>query len=439
MAAKSYNSILFYGTQAAYEAIGTKDANKLYFTDAGKLYKGSIDITEGTRVVASKPSAPVAGITYVIGSGENKTVEVWNGTEWVVICNKVVTAVSATSTDAEIATAKAVYTAVSGVDSKVGDLSALTTTAKDTTVAAINEVSGIANDNATAIGSVDEAGTGTGIKKDIYDIKAELDGLGTASTKDFATTDIETEGEVADALPTVSQVETYVKKKVSDLVGAMHFCGTVTPTGEQSDADAMNAWYTAKSQTPKQGDVFVISTNTKEYIVSEVSEAGVASYVEIGSEGLYVLKTQTIAGLALSGNITKEALLSALNVEDGAQVNDLEGVQVNGADLTIDANKKVNVTVATGSANGTIAVNGTDVAVKGLGSAAFTDSDAYDAAGTADTLVGKLASLTTDAKGTVVAAINEVDAHADAAQATADQNTLDIAALATATTAWGTF
>lgn len=38
--------------------------------------------------------------------------------------------------------------------------------------------------------------------------------------------------------------------------------------------------------------------------------------------------------------------------------------------------------IATGSANGTISVEGADVAVKGLGSAAYTASTAYDAAGT---------------------------------------------------------
>ncbi len=439
MAAKTYNSILFYGTQSAYEALGTKDANKLYFTDAGKLYKGTIDMTEGTRVVASKPTAPVAGVTYVIGSGSDMTVEVWNGTSWVVICNKVVTTVASTSTDTEIPTAKAVYTSVNAVDTKVGELTDLNTTAKETVVAAINEVDDIANDNATAIGSVDDQGAGSGIKKDIYDIKATMASYGSAVSKDYATVDIGTEGEAVGALPTVSQVKTYVTNTVKDLEGAMHFKGAVTPTEGQSDEDAMDAWYTAKSETPKAGDVFVITTNTKEYIISEVSAEGKATYVEIGSEGMYVLKTQTIAGIALSGNISKESLLAAINVADGAQVNVLEGVQVNGADLTIDANKKVNVTVATGSANGTVAVNGSDVAVKGLGSAAFVDTTAFDAAGTADTLVGKLSDLTTDAKGTAVAAINEVDAHADAAQATADQNTLDIAALATATTAWGTF
>ena len=39
--------------------------------------------------------------------------------------------------------------------------------------------------------------------------------------------------------------------------------------------------------------------------------------------------------------------------------------------------------ITTGGANGTIAVEGADVAVKGLGSAAFTETTAYDAAGSA--------------------------------------------------------
>lgn len=46
--------------------------------------------------------------------------------------------------------------------------------------------------------------------------------------------------------------------------------------------------------------------------------------------------------------------------------------------------------VATGSANGAISVKGVDVAVKGLGSAAFTEASAYDVAGAAAGVQGKL-------------------------------------------------
>jgi len=51
----------------------------------------------------------------------------------------------------------------------------------------------------------------------------------------------------------------------------------------------------------------------------------------------------------------------------------------NGTTGSIDLSKVV-TSVATGSTNGTIAVNGTNVAVKGLGSAAYTNSTAYAAA-----------------------------------------------------------
>ena len=43
----------------------------------------------------------------------------------------------------------------------------------------------------------------------------------------------------------------------------------------------------------------------------------------------------------------------------------------------------ITYTLATGTTNGTVSFNGTEVAVKGLGSAAYTESSAYDAAGAA--------------------------------------------------------
>ena len=65
----------------------------------------------------------------------------------------------------------------------------------------------------------------------------------------------------------------------------------------------------------------------------------------------------------------------------GGEKNVLTAVKVNGEALTI-TDKAVDVLVAAGSANGTIAVNGKDVAVKGLGSAAYQNVDAFDTAGT---------------------------------------------------------
>lgn len=54
----------------------------------------------------------------------------------------------------------------------------------------------------------------------------------------------------------------------------------------------------------------------------------------------------------------------------GGQANVLEGVKVNGAALKI-VDKIVDILIATGAANGTLAVNGIDVPVKGLAALAY--------------------------------------------------------------------
>lgn len=57
-------------------------------------------------------------------------------------------------------------------------------------------------------------------------------------------------------------------------------------------------------------------------------------------------------------------------VTAGGEPNKLEGVKVNGAALTI-AEKIVDILIASGTSNGSIAVNGVDVMVKGLAALAF--------------------------------------------------------------------
>ena len=80
----------------------------------------------------------------------------------------------------------------------------------------------------------------------------------------------------------------------------------------------------------------------------------------------------------------------------GSQANVLEGVKVNGTALAI-ANKMVDILIATGSKNGSISVNGADVAIKGLAALAFkakvSQSDLDDAL--AAVLEGKADKATT--------------------------------------------
>lgn len=103
----------------------------------------------------------------------------------------------------------------------------------------------------------------------------------------------------------------------------------------------------------KKGDVWHVTANSGEYVWDG------SKWEELGLT------------IDLSGYVA----LKDLNGKIDARVP-LTGVKVNGADLSI-SNKTVDVTIGTGTGNGTIKVNGTDVSVKGLGSAAYTNSTAY--------------------------------------------------------------
>lgn len=70
-------------------------------------------------------------------------------------------------------------------------------------------------------------------------------------------------------------------------------------------------------------------------------------------------------------------------------------VKVNGTALAMDASNAVNLTVVSGDASGAIKVNGSDVAVKGLKSAAYTESSAYDASGAAASVLGSSSDAST--------------------------------------------
>lgn len=75
---------------------------------------------------------------------------------------------------------------------------------------------------------------------------------------------------------------------------------------------------------------------------------------------------QLRAKSAVDGLSTRVGALEAV----GAQANVLEGVKVNGTALAI-ANKMVDILVQTGTANGSIKVNGTDISVAGLAALAY--------------------------------------------------------------------
>ena len=110
-------------------------------------------------------------------------------------------------------------------------------------------------------------------------------------------------------------------------------------------------------------------------------------------------------------------------VTTGGEPNVIEIVKVNDSALTV-TNKAVNITATTGSTNGSIAINGADVSVQGLGTAAYANSGAFDAAGAASTVLGTV--------NDVAGATTVYGALAAAAAAQSGVNTINSAGYQTA-------
>ncbi len=121
---------------------------------------------------------------------------------------------------------------------------------------------------------------------------------------------------------------------------------------------------------------------------------------------------------AFSNVVVGSTTIVADSKDDSLTIEAGDGISVSG-DAT---NDKVTITnsgvrsIDTGSANGTISVNtngaSVNVAVKGLGSAAYTESTAYDAAGTAKTKADEALALAkeyTNTKTTNMATTGVVD------------------------------
>ena len=141
-------------------------------------------------------------------------------------------------------------------------------------------------------------------------------------------------------------------------------------------------------------------------------------FVDVGSSRVQINDIIKVATLpeATVANVNKVYYATSTNVL--AVSNGTAWTQINAQQV-----------IAEGSTNGTISVAGVDVPVHGLGSAAYTESNAYDAAGSAAAVLGDAED--TSADNTVYgakAAATEAKSAATAAQAAADAKVASITA-----------
>lgn len=196
----------------------------------------------------------------------------------------------------------------------------------------------------------------------------------------------------------ISDVEASIPDALSDLTA---------DSTHRTVTDAEKATWNAKSNfsgnyndlTNKPSIPSITGLATEKYVDDSVStKVDKVTGKGLSTNDYTTTEKNKLSGIATGAEVNQNAFsnvvvgsttISADSKTDSLTIDAGTGISVAGD----DTNDKVTITnsgvrsIATGSANGTISVNtnGTsvDVSVKGLGSAAYTASTAYDAAGTA--------------------------------------------------------
>lgn len=198
-----------------------------------------------------------------------------------------------------------------------------------------------------------------------YGTESRIDKLEKVGAQANVIEEIKVNGAKVD--PVNKSVDITVPTKTSQLTNDSNFVVNV----KMRDASA-EAGYTP-----------VLAINRAENVVTVDDEALQNTIKAVKTTADSAVQSGEFAGKAMSKDGTKLSISQA-------DAREALGLKSLAYEDSIDTGV---MSVTTGSANGTISVDGSDVAVKGLGSAAYTDSTAYDAAGSAAKVLG----LNTDA------------------------------------------
>lgn len=302
-------------TSAKYAEI-VKDSNNFYYTtDNSNLYLGEIKLSNATDLAnailrITQNETDIADLeeqlTVLKGEGE--------GSIKLMIDN-----------------------AIEEVNTKIGNLETLNTTAKTNLVGAINEVlAAVGAGGTSAQVTMTTDSTTPGMAKS-YTIKQGASTVGVIDIpKDMVVSSAEVVTDPEDQEP-----GTYI---------------VLTIANATEDKVYINVGTLVDIYTAQQNATQVqLSIDQSKNIISATIVAGSITATELAANAI------TTAKIA-DANVTKAKLSSEVQASLGK------------ADTAIQS-------VTEGSANGTIAVNGSNVNVHGLGTAAYTSADAYEVAG----------------------------------------------------------
>jgi hypothetical protein len=412
------------GTLAEYTA-AAHDANTLYFiTDARLIYKGDALMTGGVyKAVTAFPAAEQAEVNTLYVNTANGEVRFYDGSKFQTVVKATNTAIADAGSDDDVVTSKAVVDYVASV---VKGLSLSAVTGRIDTLEEADK--GITD----RLDTIEGSGEGS-VAKALSDAKAYTDELadGAVATNasdiaalksgkaDKATTlegygiaDAYTKAETDSAISTAVANADHLKRAIVDELpdAAAADANTIYMVKKgDAEGDAYNEYLLVNGKFEKIGDSTVDLTDyaTKANVetakgeaistaatdAADKADAAQAAAEKTASEALAAAKEElegadeaiearldVIEGTG-DGSVKKaadDALSGAKAYADGLAGNYATAAQGEKADSAVQK-------VTTGTENGTVAVDGTNVAVAGLASAAYAATTDFDAAGTAAT------------------------------------------------------
>lgn len=411
---------------AAYAGIKTKQPDTIYFvTDARRIYMGEKEY--GLQVVSgTRPGTGSLNTLYIDPTAH--TISSWNGTGYDSLEIPFGTTISGAGDDAHLATTKAVvdYVASKLTDLDVGALEGRVDTLETEMGTATGDISTIKGQITTINGE----GEGS-IKKALNDAKSYTDQEVAKKANLEHTHEIDDVTGLQGALDgKANTVHTHTTAQVDGLDAAL--------AGKADKATTLEGYgitdaYTQTQTDTKIAEAVAAADHLKREIVESLPEVGDAdentiymvpqgggSVEDPGTSASHYNEYMLINGafeligssqVDLSGYATETFVtgaINALDVADSAVANQY-------VSQVVETDGKIAVTrvplpvtsVTEGSANGTIAVNGADVNVHGLGSAAYTESSAYETAGAAAAAITALDKEDSAQEGQYVSAVSQ--------------------------------
>lgn len=390
------------GDAASFALVSPKDADTLYFvTDERRIYKGDVPMSGGIyKTVAALPDTDSAEVNTLYINTTDGSVSYFNGTGFQTVVKPTSTTISGSGDDLHFPTTKAV---VDYITSQIGDLNVTALEGRVTTLEGeMDTVQG-------QITTINGEGEGS-IKKALTDAKAYTD-------QEVATkADTEHTHEIAD----VTDLQTTLDGKANKATTLEGYGITDAYTQTQTDSKIAEAIAAAPhlkreivEQLPEAGsaDANTIYMVPDDGTISDPGEqtSHYNEYMLInGAFELIGTSQVDLTGYATETFVTNA--INALDVADTAVANQYvsQVVQTDGKIAVTRAALPV-TSVTEGSANGTIAVNGANVNVHGLGSAAYTNADDYEDAGTAAAAIAALDVEDAEVENQYVSAVSQTD------------------------------